>query len=272
MCTVLLPPGDNPIAVNKYINITYHIKKLLTFRESLFPPESKSARRVLRNASVFTDKESRSAWPTVPEEGGCKLTVTIYCCVWRNIGEELSLRQQHCENLNCYILKTGKVFTTLVAIKGASVTVDCWCYCRWWCYLLALNRKHWTRWVELGETVTIKFLCPETSLHQQQWRWMYGRFIAQLMMVFIHSLLRSAVSRVQTPPKYKEYVFPVCGAKGPNFWVYKSYTITHTQTHTHTHTHIFLDSSERVISPSQRPLPTQHLISKRDKYLCPQWN
>jgi len=29
MCTVLLPPGDNPIAVNKYIiyHITYHIIK-----------------------------------------------------------------------------------------------------------------------------------------------------------------------------------------------------------------------------------------------------
>ena len=25
MCTVLLPPGDNPIAVNKYI-ISYHIR------------------------------------------------------------------------------------------------------------------------------------------------------------------------------------------------------------------------------------------------------
>jgi len=24
MCTVLLPPGDNPIAVNKYISISYH--------------------------------------------------------------------------------------------------------------------------------------------------------------------------------------------------------------------------------------------------------
>ena len=26
MCTVLLPPGDNPIEINKYI-ISYHIKK-----------------------------------------------------------------------------------------------------------------------------------------------------------------------------------------------------------------------------------------------------
>jgi len=25
MCTVLLPPGDNPIAVNKYINQSNHI-------------------------------------------------------------------------------------------------------------------------------------------------------------------------------------------------------------------------------------------------------
>jgi len=28
MCTVLLPPGDNPIAVNKYI-ISYHVTFLL---------------------------------------------------------------------------------------------------------------------------------------------------------------------------------------------------------------------------------------------------
>jgi hypothetical protein len=27
MCTVLLPPGDNPIAINKYI--IYHIKEIL---------------------------------------------------------------------------------------------------------------------------------------------------------------------------------------------------------------------------------------------------
>jgi hypothetical protein len=199
--------------------------------ESLFlPPGPKSARRVLRNAPVFTGKESLSAWLAAPDEGGSKLTVTIYCWVWRNIAEELTLRQQHCEYLNCYILETGKVFTTLVAIKGASVTVDCWCYCRWWCYLLALSRKHWTRWVELGETVTIKFLCPETSLHQQQWRWMYGRFIAQLMMAFIHSLIK------------------IRCFKSPNFQnIRKTYSLSvvqkslifevsnHTQLHTNTH-------------------------------------
>ena len=26
MCTVLLPPGDDPIAVNKYINIESHLE------------------------------------------------------------------------------------------------------------------------------------------------------------------------------------------------------------------------------------------------------
>ena len=30
MCTVLLPPGDNPIAVNKHI-ISYHIRPLLDY-------------------------------------------------------------------------------------------------------------------------------------------------------------------------------------------------------------------------------------------------
>jgi len=33
MCTVLLPPGDNPIAVNKYINIT--IKVYVAVHEEL---------------------------------------------------------------------------------------------------------------------------------------------------------------------------------------------------------------------------------------------
>jgi len=34
MCTVLLPPGVNPIAINKYINIKYTILNL-TFNASL---------------------------------------------------------------------------------------------------------------------------------------------------------------------------------------------------------------------------------------------
>ena len=42
--------------------------------------------------------------------------------------------------------------------------------------------------------------------------------------------------------------------------VYRSHTDAHThpQTHTHTHTQNLQDSPERVISLSQRPLPTQH--------------
>jgi hypothetical protein len=39
--------------------------------------------------------------------------------------------------------------------------------------------------------------------------------------------------------------------------VSRSHTIRHT--HTHTHTHIRYDSSKRVISSSQRPLPTQQI-------------
>jgi hypothetical protein len=35
MCTVLLPPGDNPIAVNKYI-ISYHIIKNVAFLYGCF--------------------------------------------------------------------------------------------------------------------------------------------------------------------------------------------------------------------------------------------
>jgi len=35
MCTVLLPPGDNPIAVNKYIDIICVSLKLQSLRESV---------------------------------------------------------------------------------------------------------------------------------------------------------------------------------------------------------------------------------------------
>jgi len=42
----------------------------------------------------------------------------------------------------------------------------------------------------------------------------------------------------------------------PNFT--NTLTHTHTHIHTHIHTHTRQDSSERVISPSQRPLPTKH--------------
>jgi hypothetical protein len=41
-------------------------------------------------------------------------------------------------------------------------------------------------------------------------------------------------------------------------------SILHTPRHTHTHTHQ-VDSSERVISPSQGPLPTQHTTNTTDE-------
>ena len=37
---------------------------------------------------------------------------------------------------------------------------------------------------------------------------------------------------------------------------------------THTHTHTRRDSSERVISSSDRPLPTQHTTNKTDEHPC----
>jgi len=49
-----------------------------------------------------------------------------------------------------------------------------------------------------------------------------------------------------------------------------SVKVSRSHTHTHTHTHTRQDSSERVISPSQRPLPTQHTRDKRGEHLCPQ--
>ena len=48
------------------------------------------------------------------------------------------------------------------------------------------------------------------------------------------------------------------------------HSLSHTHTHTHTHTHN--DSSEQVISSSQRPLPTQHTTNTRDEYPRPQRN
>jgi hypothetical protein len=56
-----------------------------------------------------------------------------------------------------------------------------------------------------------------------------------------------------------------CGAAaqiGPRFEVSKSYT----HTHTHTHTHTWYDSFERVISSSQRPLPTK-LPTNSESYI-----
>ena len=43
MCTVLLPPGDNPIAVNKYI-ISYHIN-----------PESESLQQSADNQLITAE-------------------------------------------------------------------------------------------------------------------------------------------------------------------------------------------------------------------------
>ena len=62
------------------------------------------------------------------------------------------------------------------------------------------------------------------------------------------------------------------GPRLPRCW---GFQITHNQTHTHTHTHthtISLSlslSSERVVNPSQRPLPTQLTTNTTDEYPCP---
>ena len=46
-----------------------------------------------------------------------------------------------------------------------------------------------------------------------------------------------------------------------------SHTIKHShiQTHTHAHTYALYDSTERVISSSQRPLRTKHTADIRDE-------
>jgi hypothetical protein len=46
--------------------------------------------------------------------------------------------------------------------------------------------------------------------------------------------------------------------------------LDHTHAHTHTRTHTQQDFSERVISQSQRPLPTQHTTNTRNEHKCPQ--
>jgi hypothetical protein len=45
-------------------------------------------------------------------------------------------------------------------------------------------------------------------------------------------------------------------------------SISYTDTHTHTHTR--QDSSQRMISSSQRPMPTQQAINTTYEHLCPQ--
>ena len=47
---------------------------------------------------------------------------------------------------------------------------------------------------------------------------------------------------------------------------------THPHSHTHTHTYTQYDFSERVISTSQRPLPTQHTTNKWDEHPYAQWD
>jgi len=63
MCTVLLPPGDNPIAVNKYI-ISYHIKwvgawisplsSIFSFRHYWRPSGAKTQTSTSHYAASFT--------------------------------------------------------------------------------------------------------------------------------------------------------------------------------------------------------------------------
>ena len=60
MCTVLLPPGDNPIAVNKYIISYYYI-----LRYDLVPlvyPDDASS-RVIRNVITYTELDFTALHP-----------------------------------------------------------------------------------------------------------------------------------------------------------------------------------------------------------------
>jgi hypothetical protein len=50
------------------------------------------------------------------------------------------------------------------------------------------------------------------------------------------------------------------GPRPPHCWGFSSHTDTHT----------LCDSSELIISSSQRPLPTQHTTNTRDERPCPQ--
>ena len=51
----------------------------------------------------------------------------------------------------------------------------------------------------------------------------------------------------------------------------RGFYVDHTQLrHTHTHTHTHVGLSERVISPSQRPLLPQHTTNTRDEHPCHQ--
>jgi hypothetical protein len=60
MCTVLLPPGVNPIAVNKIYYITsYHIKPILVQRPNTSPPPHLplcETRRFMNMSYIFTNK------------------------------------------------------------------------------------------------------------------------------------------------------------------------------------------------------------------------
>jgi hypothetical protein len=72
-------------------------------------------------------------------------------------------------------------------------------------------------------------------------------------------------SKTELRKKYTCFFF--CGAR-PQVGIIevsRSHTIRHIDTHP-------VDSSERVISSSQRPLPTKHTTNTRDENPCLQWN
>jgi hypothetical protein len=61
MCTVLLPPGDNPIAVNKYIIIRGG-KRECCFRNSGTRGEKMLKSAVLEGITVSTADQQRTNW------------------------------------------------------------------------------------------------------------------------------------------------------------------------------------------------------------------
>jgi IS4 transposase len=88
-------------------------------------------------------------------------------------------------------------------------------------------------------------------------------------VLFLHTNTRLALGSGHDP-SFRIVFF--CGAtaqigtRPPHFWGFTS----HTTRYTHTHTRY--DSTGRVISSSQRPLPTQSTTNTRDEHPYPHWD
>jgi hypothetical protein len=107
--------------------------------------------------------------------------------------------------------------------------------------------------------VPVSFLRLSRQITRYYVTFELDRFLSRLVMIIHRHLTSCQFLRCPTAQ---------LGTRPPRSLVF----LDHTQLdiHTHTHTHTRYDSSKRVISPSQTPLPKQHTTNTRDEHPCSQ--